>query len=379
MQLGIVFSGNFNFFNLLAMLINLCNFDDNFIRTVTPKYLLNTIFELDPIYNEAQEYITLIEKIKLNNLNKELQKENKDSNDKVYIDKDTNTNNIQSELNNRANKYELEELHGYIEYGSFYNECIIFFNFFCVNILFTFFAIFPMKELLSYNINLRGLQHFIHFLKNPIFLSIICMSFVFYIIGRFVIFSLIAPGDIIIKREDSTTSKMKKVSMFDMFLSHLGKFLFSTFLILYFLSANFSFYTSIGIKFDEFKPLEQGVKLSQFLLNRFHITSVYGMYKKIEGKTGRNELEVLIHDPHLKWQNLDFKYKISNDISMPLKRVSPHQPRIDWEMSKAAYAKDFNTEAWLIILVGKVLEKNPVILDLLGYYISDKAFYYQGN
>ena len=69
MQLGIVFSGNFNFFNLLAMLINLCNFDDNFIRTVTPKYLLNTIFELDPIYNEAQEYITLIEKIKLNNLN----------------------------------------------------------------------------------------------------------------------------------------------------------------------------------------------------------------------------------------------------------------------------------------------------------------------
>ena len=232
-----------------------------------------------------------------------------------------------------------------------------------------------MKDLLSYNINLRGLQHYVSFLKHPIFLSVLCFSFVLFVIFRFVLYSLISPGEIIFKRDD----KGIKISQNWFVVSYIGKFLFSMFLILYFLSANFSFFTSIGIKFDEFKPLEQGVILSQYILNRFHITSTYGMYNKIDGKNGRNELEVLFYDEQHKWQNLEFKYKVSYDVGSPPKRASPHQPRLDWQMNKAAQSKDINSEAWLVILIGKVLEKNPVILDLLGYQVDEKSLYYQCN
>jgi hypothetical protein len=103
------------------------------------------------------------------------------------------------------------------------------------------------------------------------------------------------------------------------------------------------------------------------------------MYKKIEGSNGRNELEIKFYDKKDLWQTLEFKYKVSNDLSMPLMRSSTHQPRIDWQMNKSAFAKDINSEGWLIILVGKVLEKNPVILNLLGYYVSEKQLYYQSK
>jgi len=57
----------------------------------------------------------------------------------------------------------------------------------------------------------------------------------------------------------------------------------------------------------------------------------------------------------------------------------PHQPRIDWQIWFSALSEDINTEPWLIIMLGKILERNPAVLDLLGYYVEEKQFYYKGN
>ncbi len=57
----------------------------------------------------------------------------------------------------------------------------------------------------------------------------------------------------------------------------------------------------------------------------------------------------------------------------------PHQPRLDWQMSNSAYSQNVESEHYLVLLLGKICEKNPVILDLLGYRIHEKENFYKCN
>lgn len=48
-------------------------------------------------------------------------------------------------------------------------------------------------------------------------------------------------------------------------------------------------------------------------------------------------------------------------------------------MNYAAYSPDINSEPWLVVLLGKIFEKNPIILDLLGYIVEEKEFIYKNS
>ena len=138
-------------------------------------------------------------------------------------------------------------------------------------------------------------------------------------------------------------------------------------------------YSSNSIKIsDEYKSVVNLVKdYSNNIVNNFHIVNSYGMFDDIEGKT-RPELEILVKDKSNTWEHISYKHKISVMYEIP-RFIIPHQPRIDYQLIKAAKSEDIICEGWLTILLGKIIEKNPVILDLLGYYISHRDIYYKCN
>ena len=51
-----------------------------------------------------------------------------------------------------------------------------------------------------------------------------------------------------------------------------------------------------------------------------------------------------------------------------------HAPRLDLKVYEAAKEEDLNKDSWLILLLGKIFEKNPVVMDLLGYKIEEKKY-----
>ena len=124
--------------------------------------------------------------------------------------------------------------------------------------------------------------------------------------------------------------------------------------------------------------ISMGVVLSDLIFQRFLPFGLYGnIQKEIIGITGRQELEIefIEKSGQKNWELINFMYKI-NHKNFP-KFLFFYLPRIDWEMSNAAVAPDINSESWLIVLIGRIFEKNPVILDLLGYKIDEKNFYYK--
>ncbi len=48
---------------------------------------------------------------------------------------------------------------------------------------------------------------------------------------------------------------------------------------------------------------------------------------------------------------------------------------MDFKINSAANDGDLNADSWIILLLGKIFEKNPVVMDLLGYATEEKNFY----
>jgi hypothetical protein len=95
------------------------------------------------------------------------------------------------------------------------------------------------------------------------------------------------------------------------------------------------------------------------------------------GVGGRPELEIKYMNRNKEWKNIQFKYKISHNLNRwPIFNI-PHQPRIDWQIWFSSLRTEINTETWLVILTGKIFKKNPLILDLLGYYVEGKREFYK--
>jgi len=124
--------------------------------------------------------------------------------------------------------------------------------------------------------------------------------------------------------------------------------------------------------------ISMGVVLSDLIFQRFLPFGFYGnIQKEIIGITGRQELDIefIEKSGQKNWELINFMYKI-NHKNFP-KFLFFYLPRIDWEMSNAAVAPDINSQSWLIVLIGRIFEKNPVILDLLGYKIEEKKIFYK--
>eukprot|EP00117_Sycon_ciliatum_P049704 scpid49576/ scgid35198/ Lipase maturation factor 2 len=95
-----------------------------------------------------------------------------------------------------------------------------------------------------------------------------------------------------------------------------------------------------------------------------HLTSPYGLFRHMTGVGGRPEVIVEgSNDLSSGWKEYDFLYKPGNVSGQP-PIVTPHQPRLDWQMWFAALGR-YQDNPWLISMVDRLLAGEKTVLDLI--------------
>jgi hypothetical protein len=330
--------------------VNLSNFDDIFLRAIIPDKILK-IFDLDSI-------------------NKEILPTEVNEEDEVTADvsEDEKITNILK--NKKLRNIQIEESR-----ISIISEIIIFFNMFSVTLLLVLFYVYPLKDLLqgSLTITAKSIGKF----YNNEYMNYYILIILGYIVIKLSISQL---WDLNNELNNTLSNNIGKTIFKQVFilLTSVKILPFIIFLFLYFFHATNVFYKSIDFKLPTKtyvgKYFDEAEKLTDALFVRFRICHGYGLFRVMTGVGYRPELEVKF-EINNEWETLHFQYKMSDEKG--LRFNIPHQPRLDWQIWFSALAPNINSEGWLAITAGKVLERNPVILDLLGYHIKEKEDYYK--
>ena len=92
----------------------------------------------------------------------------------------------------------------------------------------------------------------------------------------------------------------------------------------------------------------------------FHSVNGYGLFRSMT--TARPEIVIEASADGTTWTEIEFHWK-PGDLQQRPRLVAPHQPRLDWQMWFAAL--DPSHTGWLAPLLRRLLEGEPVVLDLL--------------
>lgn len=98
----------------------------------------------------------------------------------------------------------------------------------------------------------------------------------------------------------------------------------------------------------------------------FHLTSSYGLFRRMTGVGGRPE--VVIEGSNSRdsgWREYEFFYK-PGDITRRPPIVAPHQPRLDWQMWFAALGS-YQHNPWFLHFAYRLLSNEKDVLDLIEY------------
>ena len=123
-------------------------------------------------------------------------------------------------------------------------------------------------------------------------------------------------------------------------------------------------YLSIPIVYNLASP-KQAMNRS---FDPFRLVNTYGAF----GSVTKQRTEVVIEgtsslhpqDPNTKWEEFEFKCKPGNTSRRPC-LISPYHYRLDWLMWFAAF-QQYQHNPWLLHLMGKMLENDPVVDSLIS-------------
>ena len=316
-----------------------------------------------------------------------------------------------------------------ISESNFKNEVFIFINFFCINLILIFYLIYPINNLLKNSLIIKDTP------KNKYKIIIIIFSILIYLYILFTIIlnftnkirnSLLSDKSIfssvitnIIEDKKSKKSKdndseesseedddkfeekeygineeapkkniILNVSIFT--FNVIRYFSIVVIFSIYFIGSVKYFLLNMDIVLFEEKVrnskianhLEKTnygiykyiVSLSDTLFGNYFVYGIYGnIQKEILNANGRSEIEIeyLYKQNNIIWNNIDFKYKLGKDNTNP-NFLLFHIPRLDWIMYDVAYNEDINEDPWMVSLIGKIFQKNNIILDLFNYEIEEK-------
>ena len=308
------------------------------------------------------------------------------------------------------------------------NEIFIFINFFCINLILIFFFIYPINNLLKNSLRIKDTP------KNKYKIIIIIFSIIIYLYILFTIIlnftnkirnSLLSDKSIVSsvitniiedkkgkkntdndseessedddkfdEKEYGINEKEPKKNTFinvSIFTFNVIRY-FSIVVIfsIYFIGSVKYFLLNMDIVLFEEKVrnskianhLEKTnygiykyiVSISDALFGNYFVYGIYGNnLKEILNANGRNEIEIeyLYKQNNSTWNNIDFKYKLGKDNTNQ-NFLFFHTPRLDFEMYDVAYNEDINEDPWMVSLIGKIFQKNNIILDLFNYDIEEK-------
>ena len=387
----------------MTIIVNLSVFDDQFIIAVVPHKLLK-VFELDLglLFEEKlveKKKIIIEEKVEndknksnvvndFNETTKEYKKINKnpydiqDDDEKEEEEKDTckrevkkNNNNPYDVMDdeeeikvlptmNEDEKYEVVS-----KTTNYPQEILTTLNFLCITLIWTFQFVFPFKDLVTGNFKINKKEFLSTVLNNSY------MNYFMFIVFTFIVFKYIwnhldEMNDEVTDIIDTNGSVLS--STINFFITFSFKIIFIVLTMLYIFGTVNSLYKGLNLKLSS-HLFKGGLNLSNKYFEGIHIHNNYGLFKT-KLPLDRQELEFKYTNDNNKWNPINFFFKpsltnINLRISMPL------QSRLEWQISTSAYAKSVELNPFLVILLGKILERNIVILDLLGYHVPRKEFF----
>ena len=112
-------------------------------------------------------------------------------------------------------------------------------------------------------------------------------------------------------------------------------------------------------------PTKDHIEVSYKLLQPYHISNSYGLFRRMTGVGGRPELIIKGSLDGKKWKEYIFPYKPQNLTIAPKFNI-PHQPRLDWQMWFAALS-DINHSYWFFTMLNRLFYGSESVLTLFEY------------
>ncbi|XP_066448310.1 lipase maturation factor 2 isoform X2 [Eleutherodactylus coqui] len=102
----------------------------------------------------------------------------------------------------------------------------------------------------------------------------------------------------------------------------------------------------------------------------YQLVNSYGLFRRMTGVGGRPEVIVEGSYDKETWTEIEFMYKPGN-VSAPPRIVTPHQPRLDWQMWFAALGHH-SQSPWFTSFVYRLLQGNKDVIKLVQ---NDESLY----
>ncbi|XP_029008805.1 lipase maturation factor 2a [Betta splendens] len=129
------------------------------------------------------------------------------------------------------------------------------------------------------------------------------------------------------------------------------------------------------IEYDSNARLWPGVRRAYELVDRYQLVNSYGLFRRMTGVGGRPEVVIEGSYDGVSWTEIEFTYKPGNLSAAP-PVLSPHQPRLDWQMWFAALGPQ--TQApWFTSLIYKLLQGKTDVMELIQTDVSRYPFHQQ--
>ncbi|XP_064347390.1 lipase maturation factor 2 isoform X2 [Camelus dromedarius] len=110
-------------------------------------------------------------------------------------------------------------------------------------------------------------------------------------------------------------------------------------------------------------------------VEHLQLANSYGLFRRMTGLGGRPEVVLEgSYDGH-HWTEIEFMYKPGN-VSRPPPIVTPHQPRLDWQMWFAALGPHTHSP-WFTSLVLRLLQGKEPVIRLIQNHASGYPFHKQ--
>ncbi|KAM9807497.1 lipase maturation factor 2a [Neosynchiropus ocellatus] len=109
------------------------------------------------------------------------------------------------------------------------------------------------------------------------------------------------------------------------------------------------------------------------LVGRYQLVNSYGLFRRMTGTSGRPEVVIEGSHDGIAWTEIEFMYKPGN-MSAPPPVVTPHQPRLDWQMWFAALGS-YKQAPWFTSLVHRLLQGKTDVIELIQTDVSQYPFH----
>lgn len=117
------------------------------------------------------------------------------------------------------------------------------------------------------------------------------------------------------------------------------------------------------IEYDAHSKLWPGIRTAFEITDRYQLANSYGLFRRMTGVGGRPEVVIEGSMDRHTWTEIEFMYKPGNMSAAP-PVVTPHQPRLDWQMWFAALGPHTQSP-WFSSLLHRLLQGKADVVKLI--------------